>query len=351
MFLREADAGRDLIERAIAAAREHTAIGALPRLLNRLARDEAMTDRWSDAEADFHETILLATETGQRTELAAALAGLAWLEARQGREDACRAHADAGRALCLELGIGFYELWTYTALGELELGLGRPDAAVAHLEQQRRRAHELALGDVDMSVEPELVDAYLRLGRDGEATEAALRHAERARAKGRPWALARAERALALVADDYEPHFAAALEAHAQTPDVFATARTQLAYGSRLRRERRRVDAREQLRAALAAFDALGPSPWAEAAGAELAATGETARRRDPSTLAELTPQELQIAMLLGGGKTTREAAAALFLSPKTIEYHLRSVYRKLDINSRDALARAVAERHAPPPA
>jgi DNA-binding CsgD family transcriptional regulator len=96
----------------------------------------------------------------------------------------------------------------------------------------------------------------------------------------------------------------------------------------------------------VAAFDRLGPSPWGEAAGAELAATGETARRRDPSTLGQLTPQELQIAILLSGGRTTREAAAALFLSPKTIEYHLRSVYRKLGINSRDALARAVDAQH-----
>ena len=345
MFLREADAGRELIARAIAAAREHTAIGALPRLLNRLARDEATTDRWRDAEVDFHEAIRLARETGQRTELAAALAGLAWLEARMGRETACRAHAAESRALCLELGVGFYELWTYTALGELELGLGRPEAAVAHLEEHERRARELALPDVDMSVEPELVEAYLRLGRDDDALAAARSHDERARSKGRPWALARSERCLGIVDDDYEEHFAAALAAHAQTPDVFESARTQLAYGARLRRDRKRVRAREVLRDAAASFDRLGPSPSGEAAEAELAATGETARRRDPSTLGELTPQELQIATLLGEGRTTREAATALFLSPKTIEYHLRSVYRKLDINSRDALARAVAER------
>jgi DNA-binding CsgD family transcriptional regulator len=152
-----------------------------------------------------------------------------------------------------------------------------------------------------------------------------------------------------MVAPDYEQHFEAALETHARTADRFETARTQLAYGARLRRERKRVRARDELRAALAAFDALGRSPWGETAGAELAATGETARRRDPSTLAQLTPQELQIATLLADGKTTREAAAALFLSPKTIEYHLRSVYRKLAINSREALAGAVAERTAPP--
>jgi len=346
MFLREVDAGRELIARTIATAREHTAIGVLPRLLSRLARDAAMADRWPEAEAGYHETLRLARETGQRSELAVALAGLAWLEARQGHEDDCRAHASEAHALCVELGIAFYELWTYTALGELELGLGRPEAAVEQFELHERRSAEIALGDVDMSTAPELVDAYLRLGRRAEAETAAERHAAQARAKGRPWALARAERTLALLADDYEPHFEAALAAHAQTPDVFETARTELAYGARLRRERRRVRAREHLRAALAAFDALGPSPWAESAGAELAATGETARRREPSTLAELTPQELQIATLLAEGRTTREAAAALFLSPKTIEYHLRSVYRKLGINSRDALAQAVADRN-----
>lgn len=351
MFLRESDAGRELMARAIATARRHAAVGALPRLLSRLARDEAATDRWSDAEVDFHETIRLARETGQRTELAAALAGLAWLEARQGRADACRLHAGESRALCVELGVGFYELWTFTALGELELGRGSPEAAIEHFEAREARAHDLGLGDVDMSTEPELVEAYLRVGRIADAEQAATSTAGRARAKGRPWALARAERCLgSIAASDFEEHFERALELHALTPDLFATARTQLAYGARLRRERQRVRAREHLRAALAAFDRLGSPPWAEAASGELAATGETARRRDPSTLGELTPQELQIAKVIAEGKTTRETAAALFLSPKTIEYHLRSIYRKLDVNSRDALARVVAERDAPPP-
>jgi DNA-binding CsgD family transcriptional regulator len=130
---------------------------------------------------------------------------------------------------------------------------------------------------------------------------------------------------------------------HDQTPDVFEAARTRLAYGARLRRAGKRVRAREELRAAIDAFDELGAEPWSNLARIELEATGETARRRDPSTLDQLTPQELQIAFLLAEGRTTREAAAAMFLSPKTIEYHLRHVYRKLGISSRAALAEAMA--------
>jgi DNA-binding CsgD family transcriptional regulator len=343
IFLRETAAGRELVDRTIATARAHAAVGILPRLLNRLARDESMTDRWKEARADFHEAIRLARETGQRTELAASLAGLAWLEGRQGDEEETRAHALEGRALCVDLGIGFFELWTYTALGELELGLGRPAEAIEHFEAQRARARALTIHDVDMSPGAELVDAYLRVGRVADAEAMAESEEARARAKGLPWSLARALRSRGLVSDDFEPHFEEALRLHAQTPDVFEGARTRLAYGARLRRARQRVRAREELRAALETFDRLGPSPWADAAGAELAATGETAHRRAPWTLGELTPQELQIALLLADGKTTREAAAALFLSPKTIEYHLRSVYRKLGINSREALAQALA--------
>ena len=106
--------------------------------------------------------------------------------------------------------------------------------------------------------------------------------------------------------------------------------------------------AREQLRAALGAFDELGAVPWAERARSELLASGERARRRDPSTLDELTPQELQIGMVLAAGHTTREAAAKLFLSPKTVEYHLRNVYRKLEIHSREELAAELARVSAP---
>jgi DNA-binding CsgD family transcriptional regulator len=341
LWLREAEAGRALIGRLLAHARSKAAIGVLPTLLTNLGRDQATTHRWPAAEASYDEALRLARETGQRMEVVAALAGFACLEGRQGREAACRDHAAEASRLSDELGLELFAVWTDQALADLELGLGRPAAAVPHLEAQADRLRASGIGDVDVSPAPELVDAQLRLGHRDAAVAIAAAFAPEAEAKGQPWALARATRAQAMVADAgaAEPLFEAALELHAQTPDVFETARTRFAYGAYLRRARRRVRARDELRAALDAFERLGAAGWADQAEAELAATGETARRRDASTLDQLTPQELQIAHLLAAGRTTREAAAAIFLSPKTVEYHLRNVYRKLGINSRDELA------------
>jgi DNA-binding CsgD family transcriptional regulator len=343
-WLREAHIGRALADRALDIARRSSAVGVLPFVLTHVALDQAATDRWAEAQASFHEGISLARETGQRTELATSLARLAWLEARQGRSDESRLHATEALGLSREFGLGLSEVWAITALGDLELGCGHPAQALGHFEEQQAVLRSRGIGDVDLSPAPELVELYLRLGRGPDAAGAAGGYERDAAAKAQPWALARAARCRGLLAadDDAGRHFTLALSLHDQTPDVYETARTRLAYGSRLRRARQRVRAREQLRAAIDAFDHLGAEPWSEMARAELAATGETARRRDPVTLNQLTPQELQIAIRVAGGLTTRETAAALFLSPKTIEYHLRNIYRKLAIGSRGELATAM---------
>jgi DNA-binding CsgD family transcriptional regulator len=341
IFLRESDAGRSLLAEALGAARERAAIGALPLVLNLIARDQATTDRLAIAEATYREAIELAREADQRTDLVFGLAGIAWLQARRGREPDCRAYAAEALRLCDELGTLLHKIWVTAALGELELGLGNAARAVDHFEHQQQLMRELEITDVDLSPAADLVDAYVRLGDREPAVRIAAELTTAATAKGRPWSLARARRCQGLIADDAEfaSWFEQALAHHAQTPDTFETARTRLAYGERLRRARNRVLAREQLRAAAEAFERIDARPWTERARAELAATGATLRRRDPSTIDELTPQELQIALLLASGKTTRETAAALFLSPKTIEYHLRHVYQKLDIHSRAQLA------------
>jgi len=127
----------------------------------------------------------------------------------------------------------------------------------------------------------------------------------------------------------------------------FERARTELCLGERLRRARRRAEAREPLRSALEAFERLGAAPWSERARVELSASGETARRRDPYAAEQLTPQELQVALVVGRGATNKEAGAALFLSPKTIETHLGHVYRKLNVRSRTELAHLLGREGA----
>ena len=222
-----------------------------------------------------------------------------------------------------------------------------PADALEHLTRVHALLGELDLDDADLSPGPELVELHLRLGDPAAAGDALAGFAAEAQRKGRPWSLARLARVRGLLGPDaaLDEHFGEALRLHDLTPDGFEAARTLLAYGARLRRARRRTDAREHLARALATFEDLGAAPWADQAGAELAATGVTARRRVASTLDELTPQELHIAQLLADGRTTREAAAAVFLSPKTVEYHLRSVYRKLGVNDREALAGALAHQ------
>jgi DNA-binding CsgD family transcriptional regulator len=345
MFLRETGAGRSLVDDALRTARDRAAVGALPYMLNLIARDQAATDRWAVAEASYLEAIDLARESGQQTGLAFGLAGLAWLQARRGREQECRDRAAEALQLCRDLGMRLVEIWATAALGDLELGLGDAARAAEQFERQRQLLAELAITDADLSPAAELAEAYIRLGRDDEAREAAAAFTAAADAKGQPWPLARALRTRGLLAADadFAAIFDHAIRLHALTLDAFETARTRLVYGERLRRARNRVLAREQLRAALDIFEHLGAGPWADRASAELAATGETRRRRDPATIDELTPQELQIALALAGGKTTRETAAALFLSPKTVEYHLRHVYQKLGIHSREELASALA--------
>ena len=350
LWLREAEAGRDLLDRALVQARDHAPTGALPLVMFMLGRDAFATNRWALARAQYDEAMRVGRETTQLTWVAGSVAGVAWLDALEGRADECRANAAEALQLSESLGMGLYKAWSMIALGQLELGLGHPDEALRHLSECEAFLSEIAISDPDLSPAPDIVDALVRLGREDEARAAAKEFSAAAAAKGQPFALARAARAQALVADDTEfvALFETALRHHESTPDTFERARTELYLGERLRRIRRRVDARQHLRAAVKAFDTLGAAPWAERAMGELQASGETARVRDERYRQQLTPQELQVALTLAEGTTTREAAARLYLSPKTVEYHLRHVYDKLEIRSRDEL-RAALMAHSRP--
>jgi DNA-binding CsgD family transcriptional regulator len=347
LWLRDNSRGRDALFRAIDLARERGALGELPFALNQLALDSASSDRWAAAHAEFSELIHLAQETGQPIMKCQGVAGLCRLEARQGHVDDCRAHASEALELADRFGLGLFRIWVTLGLADLALGLAQYQDAIRHGEAVRAWLTELRIGDPDLSPVPELVLAYVRLGRVADANVASREFIQRAEEKGQPWSLARAARCRGLLSDEpaFENHFVDALTYHAQTLDSFERARTCLQFGERLRRTRRRTQAREQLRQAYETFERLGAVPWAEQAHVELLATGETARRRDASTMDQLTPQEFQVAQLLAHGATTREAAAKLFLSPKTIEYHLRSVYSKLGIRTRSALANLLVDQ------
>ncbi len=346
LYLRETGAARDLLRDTIERRRRDSRLGHLPHLLFHLARSDATTDRWSLAESRYSEAIDLAREFGQLTELGASLAGLAAVHARQGRVEECRGRAAEATQVGQGRGVRIASAWTGFALAELDLSLGDVAAAVAGLTALARMLDDRGVGDPDLWPGPELVEALLRAGDRPRAVEVADAFRERADHKGQPWSLARAARADALLTGDPELDvaFGEALRLHDQGPDTFERARTLMLYGARLRRARRRVDARSHLQEARTAFDALGARRWSDVVAAELEATGLRSRSRGAGPVLELTARELQIAELLAEGRTTREAAAALFLSPKTVEYHLRHVYTKLDITSRADLARRFPE-------
>jgi DNA-binding CsgD family transcriptional regulator len=358
-FLRASAEQYEPLVRAIALARERGAVGVLPFALLYQAVGALASPRWAEAAATFEEALRLAGETGLRVDAVASLVGLVRIEARRGDAGAGE-RAQTGLGLAREFGMPFFEAWALHAQGELALGRGELDAARAAFEGKAGVLEQHGMRDADLSPAPELVELLAREGRPEEGRALAAEALAVAEAKGRPWALARAHRAVALVSEDDAAAlegYAAALAQHEREDDLYEQARTELCLGEHLRRAGRRADARPPLRAALAAFDALGAAPWADRASLELKATGETARRRDAASLDQLTPQELRIALMLAEGATTRQAAAALYLSPKTVEYHLRHVYLKLGVNSRTALAEALRaggagpEQGAPTPA
>jgi DNA-binding CsgD family transcriptional regulator len=193
----------------------------------------------------------------------------------------------------------------------------------------------------------ELIEAGVRDGQPDEAAAALDRLTERTQASGTEWALGLEARGRALVNDD-ESCYRESIERLARSRAALELARSRLVYGEWLRRKNRRTDARDLLRAAHESFSQMGAAAFAERARRELLATGETARRRTADTRDTLTPQELQVARLASDGHTNPEIAAELFVSPRTIEYHLHKVFRKLDVASRKELRAALADSSPP---
>ncbi|MFB7666484.1 AAA family ATPase [Kitasatospora sp. NPDC056138] len=336
-------AAREAAAGAVAHCRDQGISGWLPTTLHLLAQAELALGRHDEASAHAAEGLQLAEYYDLAHRAAHLRAALAMLAGVRGQEEEGRALAGEALAYTRPRGVGRGTADALWALGLLELGLGRAEAALEPLESARREAaHPL----LSLPLLPDLVEAAGRAGRPERAAETARLLGERAAALGQPALSALARRCQALTGSDSaaEEHFTAALALHEGGSD-YDRARTALLYGEWLRRLRRQIDARDQLRAALEAFERLGARPWADRARAELRAaggeTGLTAREDGPISL--LSPQEREVVRLAASGASNREIAAQLFLSPRTVGHHLYRAFPKLGVSSRTELARLLA--------
>jgi DNA-binding CsgD family transcriptional regulator len=329
---------REHCTRVVARLRAEGTVAALAGVLPLLAFTELAERRVREAQASVAEGLELARSLRYENDETGLLGVQARIAALQGDADCCRESAQEALRRSVVNGVGWATTNARLALAELELGLGHPREALAHFEQIVATPGP----PIVAMAAPDVIDAAVRAGEPERATMALGRFAAWtpvSRARFVHGALARC-RAILAEGDEAEPLFQDALELHARETPPYEQARTQLAYGERLRRERRKTEARAQLRCALETFEGVGATLWAQRARGELNATGESARKRDASTIDDLTPQELRIAQLVAGGASNRDAAAQLFVSPKTVEYHLRKVFLKLGLSSRIELAR-----------
>ena len=332
---------RRLRVKAVARARALGAAGTLAWALRSLALDEIDYGRFAWAGAYAAEGLQLALEAGQPNLACQHRAFLAEIAAVRGPEAEARRLGREVLAEATERGLRGTVALARRALIQLALATGRPDEALVQLEAMWMLGAVVHRGLARHSV-PDLVEAAVRAGRPELGAERLPRYLSWAEAAGSAEAGALAARSRALLAgpDEADALFEESLRLHAVTDQPMQQARTALLYGEHLRRHRRRVDARGYLHLAADAFERLGAACWAQRARDELRATGETVRRRrgEGQDIDRLTHQELQVARAVSQGLTNREAAAQLFISPRTVDHHLRGIYRKFGITSRAEL-------------
>jgi DNA-binding CsgD family transcriptional regulator len=323
-------------ERLLTWSRSRGAVLGMVSALSRLPFAQIGAGRWDEAGAAAHEAADLAHGVGQPSLAAMPLALLALLAALRG-ETSTEGRLEEAEQVQAKQALGVLAVpvsdvlsWSRAVLAANEHDL---DGALHHLSR-------LTVPMIQRLAGIDRVEVAARAGAVSLAREWANELLSFGNDVGAGWACAAGHHGLALLSesDEAEEHFLAALAAPGARRPV-DTARISLAYGEFLRRSRRRVDARAHLRSALEAFDDVGAAPMAERARQELRASGETARKRDVSTTAQLTPQELQTARLVAQGLTNRDVAERLFVSPRTVEYHLSNAYQKLGVRSRGELA------------
>ncbi len=330
--------------------RRRGSVGVLVPLLTIRASGRAWLGDHTGAFADAGEAAELAQHLGYAADAAVAEEILAWQQAARGLHDDARASLARARTLTDRAGTTTAAAHQALTAAFCAVCRGDLDATVELLEARLGIDGGVGSSGEPLGVAPLLVEAYTGLGRTDDARALTAQYAAATPAAAPALSRALLHRCEGWSAVDdaaARDAFEAALEAHTAADDPFEEARTRLAYGGRLRRTGQRIVAREQLDAAARAFAAMDLDHWSDLAARELAATGATAHRRHTPGEAPLTSQETRVALLAAQGLSNREIGASLFLSPKTIERHLSSVYRKRGFRSRTELAAALA-RQAP---
>ena len=332
----------ELATRGVRRARETGALSVLPLAANFRAGVHLLAGEFAEASALMEE----ASGATQATHTAPLIQTRPMLAAWRGNKTEALELIEVGRQDATARGQGMALSLIEGANAVLCNGLGRYDEAFA-AAQRACAQDELSLHALTLV---ELIEAAVRSNRPTSAATALERLSERTRASGTEFGLGLEARSRALLTDgpSAEPLYAEAVERLAGGRLAPHLARAQLVYGEWLRRENRRVDAREQLRAAHCTFSRIGAEGFAERTCRELQATGETARKRNRDMLVVLTAQEAQIAHLARDGLSNPEIGAQLFISPRTVQYHLGKVFAKLDVTSRNQLSRVPTSRLSP---
>ena len=318
---------------------------------SRLGQVECLAGNWELASHYAAECFEITVQTAQEEQRPFALAIRALVDAHLGRVAETRAATDEGLPLALAVGVVPAHLEMLAIRGFLEYSLGEAREAHRFLGPLPRAVAEAGFGEPALfRFHGDAIETLLALGEHDAATALLAELEEQARATGRVWAFTIASRCRALLsaaAGDSDAAYASldrALELHEQLQEPFERGRTLLVRGTLQRRNRKKRPARESLTQALAVFDELGARLWSERARAELRRIGG----RAPATPGVLTPTEERVAALVAAGRTYREVADALFISPKTVQWNLSKIYRKLGVRSRAELAAKLAAGQTP---
>jgi DNA-binding CsgD family transcriptional regulator len=343
------DLGVSFLTESSAALREQGRLSDLARVLFAQAWAEMEVGDWMGAAREAEESVRFAEETGGTLWIAAATIVKAKLAGMQGDLEQSESHAAHAERLILSVGASFLLAMLLVARGMAAIGAGRYWEAFEHFRRLFEPADPAFNSGLRFFGLADFVEAAIRSDH-AQAARDVIEDIQRASAPNPvPWVQTMLSYGKALLAapEDAERLFLQGLGPAARRLP-FLRGRLLLAYGEWLRRQRRPSDARAPLREARDVFDALGASPWSDRARDELRASGETSRRRTEQLWETLSPQELQIAQLASSGLSNKEIGARLYLSHRTVGYHLQRIFSKTGITSRRALTALLASTDFP---